>query len=108
MPTKIIKNNSDSFFQANLNNTTETSTFPEQLKYTDVKPAFKKDKQTRKTIDQSSVLPNVSKSDSTILTGKDWCFSQFSIVMAGWLLLISLICLHNQISCVHSIISIDV
>ena len=32
MPTKIVKNNSDifsTFFQANLNNTIETSTFPE-------------------------------------------------------------------------------
>ena len=46
IPTKIIKNNSDIFsknFQANLNNAIETSTFPEQLKYADVKPIFKKD-----------------------------------------------------------------
>ena len=45
MPTKIVKNNSDifsKFFQANLINTIETSTFPEQLKYADVKPVFKK------------------------------------------------------------------
>ena len=44
--TKIIKNNSDIFskiFQANLNNAIETSTFPQQLKYADVKPVFKKD-----------------------------------------------------------------
>ena len=43
VPTKIIKNNSDifsKFFQANLNNAIETSTFPEQLKYADVKPVF--------------------------------------------------------------------
>ena len=43
IPTKIIKNNSDIFskiFQANLNNAIETSTFPEQLKYADVKPVF--------------------------------------------------------------------
>ena len=32
----------------------------------------------------------------TILTGKDWCFTQFSTEMAVWLLLIFLICLHNQ------------
>ena len=43
MPTKTIKNNSDifsKFFQANLNNAIETSTFPEQLKYAEVKPVF--------------------------------------------------------------------
>ena len=45
----------------------------------------------------------------TILTGKDWCFStQFSTGMAGWLLLIFLIYLHNRLSSIHSIISTDV
>ena len=44
----------------------------------------------------------------TILTGKDWCFTQFSTEMAGWLLLIFLICLHKQLNSVHSIISTDV
>ena len=40
------------FFQSNLNNTTVTSTSPEQLKYVDVKPVFKIDsRMTRKTID---------------------------------------------------------
>ena len=46
MPTQIIKNNSDifsKFFQASLNKTIEASTFPEQLKYADTKPLFKKD-----------------------------------------------------------------
>ena len=40
MPKKILKNNSNifsKFFQAILNNTTKTSTFPKQLKYADVK-----------------------------------------------------------------------
>ena len=44
--TIIIKNDFDNFskfFQANLNNTIETSIFPEQLKYVDVKSLFKKD-----------------------------------------------------------------
>ena len=50
IPTKIIKNYSDTFskfFQENFNKVietnsfiTETSTFPEQLKYADVKPVF--------------------------------------------------------------------
>ena len=44
----------------------------------------------------------------TILTGKDWCFTQFSKRMTGWLLLILFICLHNQLSSIHSIISTDV
>ena len=43
-----------------------------------------------------------------ILTVKDWCFTQFSTGMAGWLLLIFLICLHNHLSSIHSIISTDV
>ena len=43
-----------------------------------------------------------------ILTGKDWRFTQFSTEMAGWLLLIFLICLHKQLNSVHSIISTDV
>ena len=46
MPTKIFKNNSDmfsKFFQVNLNDTIETRTFPEQLKYAGMKPVFKKD-----------------------------------------------------------------
>ena len=44
----------------------------------------------------------------TILRGKDWFFTQFSTGMAGWLLLIFLICLHNPLSSIHFIISADV
>ena len=61
MPTKIIKNNSDifsNFFQANHNNTIETSTFPDQLKYADVKPALRTDK---KNYRPNRILPKVSK-----------------------------------------------
>ena len=65
MPTKIIKNNSDifsKFSQANLNNSIEASTFPEQLKYADVKLFFKKDSRTdMKNYRPISILPNVSK-----------------------------------------------
>ena len=65
MPAKIIKNNSDifsKFFQANLNNNIETSTFPEQGKYADAKPVFKKDFRTdKKNYRPVSILPNVSK-----------------------------------------------
>ena len=45
IPTKIVKNNSDifsRFFQVNFDNAIETSTFPEQLKYADVKAVFLK------------------------------------------------------------------
>ena len=45
MPTKIFKNSSD-VFQANLNNTIETSAFSKQLKYAHVKPVFKEDCRT--------------------------------------------------------------
>ena len=44
----------------------------------------------------------------TILTGKDWCLTQFSTGMAGSLLLIFFICLRNQLSSMHSIISTNV
>ena len=63
--TKFIKNNSDifsRFLQANLNNTIETSTFPEHLKYADVKSVFKNDSQTdKKNYRPISILPTVSK-----------------------------------------------
>ena len=62
---KIIKNNSNilsNFFQENLNNTIETSTFLEQLKYADVKPVFQKDSRTdKKNYRPMSIFPNVSK-----------------------------------------------
>ena len=65
IPTKTTKNNSDifsKFFQANLNMTIETSTFPEQLKYADVTPVFKKDSRTdKKNYRPISILPNVSE-----------------------------------------------
>ena len=65
IPTKITKNNSDIFskiFQANLSNAIEISTFPEQLKYADVKPVFKKDSRTdKKNYRPISILPNASK-----------------------------------------------
>ena len=65
IPTKIIKNNSgifSRFFLAKLNNAIETSTFPEYLKYADVKPVFKKDFQTdKKNYRLTSILPNVFK-----------------------------------------------
>ena len=62
---KILKNNSNilfTFFQANLNNTIETSAFLEQLKYADVKPVFQKDSRTdKKDYRPMSIFPNVSK-----------------------------------------------
>ena len=65
IPTKITKTNSDifcRFFQANFNNAIELTTFPQQLKYADVKPVFKKDSRTdKKNYRPISILPNVSK-----------------------------------------------
>ena len=65
IPTKTSKNNSDifwRFFQANFNNAIELTTFPEQLKYADVKPVFKKDSRTdKKNYRPISILPNISK-----------------------------------------------
>ena len=65
MPTKFLKGNSDIFskiFQVNLNITIETSTFPAELKYADVKPVFKNYSRTEmKNYRPISILPNVSK-----------------------------------------------
>ena len=50
------------FFQENLNNTIETSTFLEQLKYADVKPVFQKNSRTdKKNYRPMSVFPSISK-----------------------------------------------
>ena len=43
--------------------------------------------------------------ESSILRGKDWCFTQFSTEIASWLLLMFLTWLLNQLSSIHSIIS---
>ena len=43
--------------------------------------------------------------ESSILRGKDWCFTQFSTGIASWLLLMFLTWLLNQLSSLHSIIS---
>ena len=62
---KTIKNNSNILskcFQKNLNNTIETSTFLEQLKYADVKTVFQKDSRPdKKNYRPMSIFPNVSK-----------------------------------------------
>ena len=63
--TKIIKSNFDifyRFFQTNFNSAIETSSFPEQMKYADVKPVFKKGSRThKKNYRPISILSNVSK-----------------------------------------------
>ena len=60
--SKIIQTFFSKIFQANLNDAIEISTFPEQLKYVDVKPVFKKDSRTDKNNYRPiSILPNISK-----------------------------------------------
>ena len=65
IPTKIIKQNADSFsefFFVNINHSTNNNTFPEQLKLADVKPIFKKNLRTDKeNYKPVSILPNMSK-----------------------------------------------
>ena len=65
MPTKIIKQNADifsEFFFVNINHSINNSTLPEQLKWADVKPVFKKnprnDKENYRPV---NILPNISK-----------------------------------------------
>ena len=51
IPTKIIKQNANifsQFFFVNINHSINNSTFPEQLKWADVKPVFKKNSRTDK------------------------------------------------------------
>ena len=65
IPTKIIKQNADifsEFFFVNINHSISNSTFPEQLKWADVKPVFKKNSRTDKeNYRPVSILPNISK-----------------------------------------------
>lgn len=60
--SKIISTFLSKFFQVNLNNTIENSTFPKQLRYPYVKTVFKKYSQTnKKNYRLISILYNVSK-----------------------------------------------
>ena len=65
IPTKIIKQNADifsEFFCVNINHSVSNSSFPDQLKWADVKPVFKKNSRTvKENCRPVSVLPNISK-----------------------------------------------
>ena len=65
IPTKIIKQNADvfsEFFFVSINHSINNSTFPEQLKWADVKPVFKKNSRTDKeNYRPVRILPNISK-----------------------------------------------
>ena len=65
IPTKIIKQNADifsGFFFVNINHSISNSTFPEQLKWADVRPVFKKNSRTDKeNYRPVNILPNISK-----------------------------------------------
>ena len=65
IPTNIIKKDYDIFSEflfANFNDIILTSLFPEQLKFADIKPVFKKDSQNDKwNYRPVSILSNISK-----------------------------------------------
>ena len=65
IPTKIIKQNADifsEFFCVNINHSVSNSSFPDQLKWADVKQVFKKNSRTvKENCRPVSVLPNISK-----------------------------------------------
>ena len=65
IPTKIIKQNSDifsEFFFVDSNHSINNSTFPEQLKWADVKPVFQKNsRNVKENYRPVSILPNISK-----------------------------------------------
>ena len=65
IPVKVIKENKDIvafFIHHNFNNSLSSSTFPNALKYADVKPVFKKDDKTNKeNYRPISILPTLSK-----------------------------------------------
>ena len=57
-----LNNTIEIILNSNLNNTIQTSAFPGQLKYADMKPVFKKDSRTdKKNYRPISILSNVSK-----------------------------------------------
>ena len=90
IPTNIIEKNYDIFSEflfANFNDITPTSLFPEQLKYVDVKPVFKKgslnDKRNCRAL---SILSNISKIYERLLCKQletyfeyllSWCQCEF-------------------------------
>ena len=65
IPTKIVKENADifsEFFFVSINQSINNSIFPEQLKWADVKPAFKKNLRTDKENYRPVSIPsNISK-----------------------------------------------
>ena len=65
IPTKIIKKNAgifSEFFFDNINHSINNSTFPDQLKWADVKPVFKKNSRTvKENYRPVSILPIISK-----------------------------------------------
>ena len=65
IPVKVIKENKDIatfLIHHNFNNSFSSSTFPTALKYTDVRPVFKKDDKTDKeNYRPISILPTLSK-----------------------------------------------
>ena len=65
IPTKIIKQNADifsEFFYVNINHSINNSTFPEQLKWANVKPVFKKNlRNVKENYRPVNILPNISK-----------------------------------------------
>ena len=65
IPTKIIKQNADifsEFFFVNINHSINNSAFPEQLKWANVKPVFKKNsRNVKENCRPVSILPNISK-----------------------------------------------
>ena len=90
IPTNIIEKNYDIFSEflfANFNDITPTSLFPEQVKYVDVKPVFKKgslnDKRNYRAL---SILSNISKIYERLLCKQletyfeyllSWCQCEF-------------------------------
>ena len=63
IPVKIIKENKDviSYVFHNFNNALPSSSFPTASKYSDLRPAFKKDKTDKENYRPIRILPNLRK-----------------------------------------------
>ena len=64
IPTKIIKQNADifsEFFFVSISHSINNTNFPEQLKWADVKPVFKKNSRTEENYWPVSILHDISK-----------------------------------------------
>ena len=82
IPTKIIKDNKEIFsyfISTSFNNAVNKDFFPDELKYADIKPIYKKELRNEKeNYKRVSILPNLSKSLNVV------CMINLKITLIGY------------------------